>query len=272
MGLPSGTSASAHVSREPPAPLANAEPGVHEAAHRLLAPWKGSGRVLYDLATGYGALAQWAHDAGFEVTAVDLARGAFARPQIPFRAVDLNRAWSIPDGVADVVVALEIVEHLENHFAFMREAARVLRPGGHLLVSTPNEHCIANRWAYLRTGFFGSSRTVIWEGDPNLPARHVHPATLPHLELSWRMAGFTLERFEISARSGLATCLLPLYPLQALSLRQRMLGRRVPPEQRELNRRLLPLFQDLRIFLGRTVVFLLRKAEPAAHPGDRAGG
>ena len=248
---------------DPPPP--NAEPGVHEAAHRLLEPWRGSGKVLYDIATGFGALARWAHDAGLEVTAVDLARSAaFAQPQIPFRVVDLNREWSLPDASADLVVGLEIVEHLENHFAFMREAARVLRPGGYLVVSTPNEHCIANRWAYLRTGFFGSSRAVIPDGDPNLPERHVHPATLPHLELAWRLAGFTLERFEISARSGLAMCLLPLYLLQALSLKGRMLGRRVRPAERDLNGRLFSLFNDLRVFLGRTIVFLLRKAEPAA--------
>ncbi len=245
-----------------PPPPPNAEPGIHEAAHRLLAPLAaGPRRVLYDLATGYGALARWAHDRGFEVTAVDLAPGDFQERAIPFVPVDLNRTWALADAAADVVVALEIVEHLENHFAFMREAARVLRPGGHLVVSTPNEHCIANRWAYLRTGFFGSSRAVISERDPNLPARHVHPAPLAHLELAWRMAGFTLERLEISGRSGLATCLLPLYPLQALSLRQRMLGRGVPPEERELNRRLLPLLNDLRLFLGRTAVFLLRRGE-----------
>ena len=40
-------------------------------------------------------------------------------------------------GSFDMVVASEIVEHLENPQGAMLEAARVLRPGGYLVVSTP---------------------------------------------------------------------------------------------------------------------------------------
>jgi SAM-dependent methyltransferase len=38
----------------------------------------------------------------------------------------------------DVVVNLQVIEHLWDQPAFLAECARVLRPGGTLLVSTPN--------------------------------------------------------------------------------------------------------------------------------------
>ncbi len=243
---------------EVPAPCANAEAGVHEAAHRLIEPLERG--KLYDLAAGEGALSHWAAGRRFDVTAVDLGPSAYTGRHVRFVQADLNRELPLPDGEAAVVAAIEVIEHLENHFAFLREAARVLRPGGRLVLSTPNEHAAQNRWSYFRTGFFGASREVIREDDPVFPGRHIHMAPLPQLELAWRRAGFALERWTVSRLGPGSLPFLPLYPLQVLSLRRRMLGPRVPPEARELNRRLLPLFADLRIFLARVVVFCLRKA------------
>jgi SAM-dependent methyltransferase len=235
-----------------------AVPGVHVAAHKLLEPLP-RGKI-YDLAAGAGALSAWARDRGFDVTAVDIDDSAFARKDIPFIAANLNAPFPMPDASADVVAAIEVIEHLENHFAFLREAARVLRPGGFLVLSTPNEHNIQNRWAYFRTGFYGDSREVIREDDPALPMRHIHMAPLPQLELAWRRAGFEFEKLEVSRLRRWAFLLLPLmYPVQTVSLRLRMRWRVKDPESRALARRLYPLMNDPRMFLGRVAVFLLRK-------------
>lgn len=53
----------------------------------------------------------------------------------------------------DLVVALAFIEHLHNPDNFLREAMRVLRPGGALLVSTPN-------WHYSRRKFFDNPAHV----------------------------------------------------------------------------------------------------------------
>lgn len=42
-----------------------------------------------------------------------------------------------PDGIFDVIVSLDILEHLHDDRLFAREMARVLKPGGCLIVSTP---------------------------------------------------------------------------------------------------------------------------------------
>lgn len=44
----------------------------------------------------------------------------------------------LADGSVDVVVAFEVIEHLENWRGLLAEARRVLAPGGQLVVSTPN--------------------------------------------------------------------------------------------------------------------------------------
>jgi len=44
----------------------------------------------------------------------------------------------IPSGVADAVMALWLAEHLHSPPAFFREVARILRPGGGMIMLTPN--------------------------------------------------------------------------------------------------------------------------------------
>src|SRR5215472_3924255 len=43
-----------------------------------------------------------------------------------------------PDAAFDLVVAFEVIEHLEDWRGFLAEARRVLSPSGQLIVSTPN--------------------------------------------------------------------------------------------------------------------------------------
>jgi 2-polyprenyl-3-methyl-5-hydroxy-6-metoxy-1,4-benzoquinol methylase len=57
-----------------------------------------------------------------------------------------------PDASFDAVTLIEIVEHLRDPLALLKECARVLKPGGVVLVTTPNAHswtarAMGARWA-----------------------------------------------------------------------------------------------------------------------------
>ena len=52
--------------------------------------------------------------------------------------VDLMQPLAYADASFDAVLLVEVVEHLPTWMPIVREAGRVLRPGGHLVLSTPN--------------------------------------------------------------------------------------------------------------------------------------
>ncbi|MCU1275469.1 MAG: Methyltransferase type 11, partial [Bryobacterales bacterium] len=103
--------------------------------------------------SGYGsaALAREAREVlGIDVAqdAIDYAQGHFQNPRIRFeRASCLQIPAS--DSYFDLVVAFEIIEHLHDWRAFLREVRRVLSPQGQFLVSTPNQRYYAEARAEL---------------------------------------------------------------------------------------------------------------------------
>jgi 2-polyprenyl-6-hydroxyphenyl methylase / 3-demethylubiquinone-9 3-methyltransferase len=99
-------------------------------------PAASPGAVLVDLACGGGLMAPHAARLGYRHVGVDLGLAGLtvAREHgtLPVRGSVL--AVPLADGCADVVVAGEILEHVEDDVAVLAECARLLRPGGTLVI------------------------------------------------------------------------------------------------------------------------------------------
>ena len=99
-------------------------------------PAPSSDALLVDLACGGGLMAPHAARLGYRHVGVDLnvagLRVAEEHGLLPVRgSVD---AVPLRDGCADVVVAGEVLEHVDDDVAVLAECARLLRPGGTLVV------------------------------------------------------------------------------------------------------------------------------------------
>ncbi len=113
-----------------------------------------SGRAL-DLGAGHGAFTRRLLDAGYKVTANDFDLKGWAVPEVVPMAVDLNTpfAEAFP-GPYDLIVAIDIIEHVENPRGFLRECRQLLRPGGVLIVALPNLLDYDSRQKFWRRGIF----------------------------------------------------------------------------------------------------------------------
>lgn len=81
--------------------------------------------------------------------AVDVAAVNFDPTNRHFRAKGYPERVPVADGTVDLAFALEIVEHLAAPFHLAAEALRILAPGGHLVVTTPNVTRIGNVFKLL---------------------------------------------------------------------------------------------------------------------------
>jgi len=70
--------------------------------------------------------------------AIAFARGEYRAANLRFEEGDCA-ALPVPDGSIDLVVAFEVIEHLEDWRGFLREVRRTLAPSGQFIVSTPNK-------------------------------------------------------------------------------------------------------------------------------------
>jgi SAM-dependent methyltransferase len=96
--------------------------------------------VLVDVGCGAGGLWQFVSGQFSTYIGVDAVKydgfpegGRFCKAEFNSERVDL------PDGAADVVASIETIEHLENPRALARELVRLAKPGGLIIISTPNQ-------------------------------------------------------------------------------------------------------------------------------------
>ncbi len=120
----------------------------HLVAYRYLLPLAEGKRAL-DLGSGEGYGTDLLASRATEAVGVDLApeaiyhaRRTYRRPNLRFHYGDI---YSLPfeDRSFDLVCSLQVIEHLHEPERFMREAARVLTPGGVCAISTPNRLIIS---------------------------------------------------------------------------------------------------------------------------------
>lgn len=117
----------------------------HEQRYAFAAPYvrgatvvdcacgSGEGTLVYARA---GASRIYAYDISPEAVA-ETARKCAALDQVSSATADAT-SLPLPNASADVFIALETLEHLTEQERFVAEVARVLKPGGTFICSTPN--------------------------------------------------------------------------------------------------------------------------------------
>ncbi len=112
----------------------------------------GSGRSALEIGCGYGYVTEMLAHQGYAATGVDISAHAIERARreshaddARFEVWDATHAASFPERF-DLIVALEVIEHLEDPESALRAWAALLAPRGALVCTTPNRHGPLSRY------------------------------------------------------------------------------------------------------------------------------
>ena len=196
------------------------------------------------------------------VAACDLYPQFFRYPRVTCDPINADGTLPYPDRAFDVACSLEVVEHVEDQFLFARELYRVVRPGGVVIVSTPNVLNINSRLRTLHSGF-----AVLFDPlplrshDPVHTSGHIHPVSYYYLAYALHRAGFTevrveFDRFKSSAKALLALCSPFVYAGNAL-FRSRVRRRRADASSE--NESILNAMNSRQMLTARSVIAIGKK-------------
>ena len=149
----------------------------------------GQGRRLLDVGSGSGDFLLRMRARGWDVLGVEpdpVAAAAARRKDLDVRDGMLADA-ALPDDTFDAIVLSHVIEHVHDPVALLSECGRVLRPGGRLVVLTPNLSSVGHRR-------FGPD----WRGLE--PPRHLHVFSLRSLAACVARVGLTVTEARTSAR------------------------------------------------------------------------
>ena len=140
------------------------------SAVRACAPIGAAAARVFDAGCGNGALLRRLQLSGYEVSGCDASESGVAQARrLCGEAVRVERL-SVYENLSetfgsrwDVVVSTEVIEHLYAPRDFIRQAERLLMPGGTLILSTPYHGYLKNL-ALAVTGALDHHFTALWDG------------------------------------------------------------------------------------------------------------
>src|SRR6202795_5130473 len=126
-------------------------PGLHETVLKILKPLPRG--VILDCPAGEGALAQDLISEGFDVRCCDLYSELFRLDGVEIKRGDLAGTLPYTSGSFDYITSLDGLEHIDSPPQAFREYRRLLKSGGHLIISVPNIMNVEERLKWLLFGY-----------------------------------------------------------------------------------------------------------------------
>jgi len=217
-------------------------------------------RIL-DAGAGEGYLCKLLSERGYQVEACDYVPENFMVADVPFHRADLSESIPLPDDSYDYVISIEVLEHLENHTQFIKELLRVTKPGGHVILTTPNVLSLTSRWHFFLYGYTDCAPCPLDPRLENYFLEHINPISLP--EIMFHVERFGGELVDLTTNRRRRSSWLPmilLYPLLAVALRGKFL-RGKHKDLHGLYRRHIKWVLHPASMLGRITIAVARKRD-----------
>jgi SAM-dependent methyltransferase len=211
--------------------------------------------LALDISAGDGLSTRMLSERGWRVFPTEF------HPRKPgWTAVNLNQDLPFRSSTFDLVMMLEVVEHLPDIPHILGEIARVTKPGGVAILSTPNRLNVTSRVHYLLSGFYKGRRSPLPYRYRVEDGRNWHVMGLN--DFHWMAHGFGmhLDALGRSKRKLKAKLLAPILYLPIAMFSYLLYVRGIEdPAQKKINRELFRLMTSAECLINENIVMRLRK-------------
>lgn len=179
-------------------------------------------KSVLDIGSGNGSLLKTINEQypSATLSACDYTDRFIKISNCDFKLVDLNKGQlPFPDNTFDLVTITEVIEHLENYHAIIREIYRVLNENGQIIITTPNILNMKSRVSFLKSGFwnlFGPLPLM----TKSLESTGGHITPIHFFHLAYALSHSNFKKIELSSDKTQNTSVMLyilLYPLMLLS-------------------------------------------------------
>jgi SAM-dependent methyltransferase len=197
--------------------LIRADLGLHDQIAETLVKLLPAGARILDMGAGQGALSLRLKDLGFSVTAVDVNKEDFSASESDIEYIQLNfndkssvdAFISSHQNMFDAVCGVEVIEHVENPWEYVRNLTSLVKEGGVVLVTTPNTTSWLSRFM-----FFWKGQCLSFD-EGGLVYGHINPVSAWELHVIMERIG--LKNVTVSPAGTLP-------PVYAISLKYTILS------------------------------------------------
>jgi SAM-dependent methyltransferase len=227
-------------------------------------------KIVCDLSAGRGYIANLFEQAGAVVKAFDLFpdQNKFAKSTVA--KIDLQQKFPIEDASIDLALCCETIEHLPNQYFLFQEVARVIKPGGIFILTTPNTSSLRSRFSQflMESEHYGApapnelNAFTSWEGTKDGYFSKLFISGVLRLRTLAALHQLTLKKIHPTQRSSTSVFLLFWYPLiYFFSWKAMKKQIRQDPAHRNTYRSIFTINTSMNVLLGKHLIMEFEKGD-----------
>ncbi len=221
------------------------------------------GAKIVDISCGAGDILKGLRHRGYtNLSGTNYGEYAAIEGMPIIQNVDLLTGLPLEDGLFDVVICSEVLEHVCNHVQAIQELTRIVRPGGLLFLTTPNILRLRSRFAFFVSGFHKRKRRFVRYNVPLTRYYDSHSFVIefPLLHYFLTASGMQVEKLYRSQTKLLAIVYLFVFYIPVfLSTAVQLFVRDRDPRQRKYYRELFRFMTHPHMLASEVLVLRARK-------------
>ena len=190
-----------------------------------------AGKKIVDFPAGNGITSRLIKEIGATPYPFDLFPEYFNVEGIDCQRANITSGIPLEQSIADAVICQEGIEHFSDQLNALKEFNRILKPGGTLLVTTPNYSNIRAKLSYLLSEserfnaiMAPNELDSVWMSKQDITDEiyfgHIFLIGIQKLRVLAKLAGFRIKKVHFTRVKSTSVLLLPFfYPFIYLSNR-----------------------------------------------------